>query len=65
MLQTLRDAVPLVTQTISSSIVPSKDPARLRQLQSALTCFEAWIPNLPSKYAPALPRCTATAIARP
>ncbi|KAH9966317.1 ARM repeat-containing protein [Lactifluus volemus] len=48
MLQSLRDAIPLVTQAISSSIVLSADPVRLRQLQSALKCFEAWIPNLPS-----------------
>ncbi|KAI0247835.1 ARM repeat-containing protein [Lactifluus subvellereus] len=48
MLQSLRDAIPLVTQAIASSIVPSTDPARLRQLQSALKCLEAWIPNLPS-----------------
>ncbi|KAI9431177.1 ARM repeat-containing protein [Lactarius indigo] len=48
MLQSLRDAVPLVTQAIASSIAPPMDPARLGQLQSALKCFEAWIPNLPS-----------------
>ena len=54
MLQSLREAVPLVTQAIASSIVPSTDPARLRQLHSALKCLEAWMPNLPSKYAPAL-----------
>jgi hypothetical protein len=55
MLQSLRDAIPLVTQAISSSIVPSTDSVRLRQLQSALKCFEAWIPNLPSKYASLYP----------
>ena len=49
MLQSLRDAVPLVTQAIASSIAPPLDPG---QLQSALKCFEAWIPNLPSRYAP-------------
>ncbi|KAH8988411.1 ARM repeat-containing protein [Lactarius akahatsu] len=48
MLQSLRDAVPLVTQAIASSIALPMDPARLGQLQSALKCFEAWIPNLPS-----------------
>jgi hypothetical protein len=52
MLQSLREAVPLVGQAIASSIVPSTDPPKLRQLQSALKCLEAWIPNLPSKYAP-------------
>lgn len=54
MFQSLREAVPIVTQAIASSIVPSTDLARLRQLHSALKCLEAWIPNLPSKYAPAL-----------
>ena len=49
MLQSLRDAVPLVTQAIASSITPPLDPG---QLQSALKCFEAWIPNLPSRCAP-------------
>jgi hypothetical protein len=48
MLQSLRDAVPLVTQAIASSIAPPLDPG---QLQSALKCFEAWIPNLPSRCA--------------
>jgi hypothetical protein len=52
MLQSLREAVPLVAQAIASSIVPSTDPTRLRQLHSALKCLEAWMPNLPSKYAP-------------
>jgi hypothetical protein len=51
MLQSLREAVPLVTQAIASSIVSSTDPPGLRQLQSALKCLEAWMPNLPSKYA--------------
>jgi len=51
MLQSLREAVPLVTQAIASSIGPSTDSTALRQLQSALKCLEAWIPNLPSKYA--------------
>ena len=46
MLQSLRDAVPLVTQAIASSITSPLDPG---QLQSALKCFEAWIPNLPSR----------------
>lgn len=54
MFQSLREAVPIVTQAIASSIVPSTDPARLRQLYSALKCLEAWMPSLPSKYAPAL-----------
>jgi len=54
MLQSLREAVPLVIEAIASSIVPSTDPTRLRQLHSALKCLEAWMPNLPSKYAPAL-----------
>ena len=54
MLQSLRDAVPVVTQAIASSIAPPVDPARLGQLQSALKCFEAWIPNLPSRYASAV-----------
>ncbi len=56
MLQSLREAVPLVKQAIASSIIPSMDPPRLRQLQSALKCLEAWIPNLPSKYASAILR---------
>ena len=50
MLQSLRDAVPLVTQAIASSLAPPLDPTRLGQLQSALRCFEAWIPNLPSRF---------------
>lgn len=54
MLQSLKEAVPLVTEAIASSIVPSTDPTRLRQLHSALKCLEAWMPNLPSKYAPVL-----------
>ncbi|KAF8498083.1 ARM repeat-containing protein [Russula emetica] len=48
MLQSLREAIPLVKQAVASSIIPSTDPPRLRQLQSALKCLEAWIPNLPS-----------------
>ncbi|KAH9021474.1 hypothetical protein EDB85DRAFT_2152377 [Lactarius pseudohatsudake] len=51
MLQSLRDAIPLVRQAIASSIAPPVDPARLGQLQSALKCFEAWIPNLPTMHA--------------
>ncbi|KAI9508978.1 ARM repeat-containing protein [Russula earlei] len=47
-LQSLSEAVPLVTQAVASSIGPSTDPTRLRQLQSALKCLEAWMPNLPS-----------------
>jgi hypothetical protein len=54
MLQSLREAVPLVKQAIASSIIPSTDPSLLHQLQSALKCLEAWIPNLPSKYASAI-----------
>jgi hypothetical protein len=64
MLQSLREAVPLVKQAIASSIVPSADPPRLRQLQSALKCLEAWIPNLPSKYAFAVLRNAAPAATR-
>ena len=56
MLQSLREAVPLVKQAIASSIIPSTDPHRLRQSLSALKCLEAWIPNLPSKYASAILR---------
>lgn len=52
MFQSLRDAIPLVTQAIASSIALPLDPARLGQLHSALRCFEAWIPNLPSRYVP-------------
>ncbi|KAI0262791.1 ARM repeat-containing protein [Gloeopeniophorella convolvens] len=60
MLQTLTDAVPVVTQAIGASIVPSTDPAAVRQLQSALKCLEAWIPNLPSSnMTPLLPRLFA------
>lgn len=50
MLQSLRDAVPLVTQAITSSLAPPSDPTRLGQLQSALKCFEAWIVNLPARF---------------
>ncbi len=49
MLQSLREAVPLVTQAIASSIAAPVDPSRLSQLQSALRCLEAWLPNLPSR----------------
>jgi len=65
MLQSLREAVPLVRQAIASSIVPSTDPPRLRQLQSALKCLEAWIPNLPGKYATSILRNAMPAASRP
>jgi hypothetical protein len=55
MFQSLRDAVPLVTQAIASSIALPLDLTRLGQLLSALKCFEAWIPNLPSRCAVAAP----------
>jgi hypothetical protein len=64
MLQSLKEAVPLVKQVIASSIVPSTDPLRLRQLQSALRCLEAWMPNLPSKYAPTIFRNVTQAAPR-
>ena len=50
----LKEVVPLVKQAIASSIVPSTDTLRLRRLQSTLKCLEAWMPNLPSKYNPAI-----------
>ncbi|KAI0318744.1 armadillo-type protein [Amylostereum chailletii] len=43
--QTLREAVPLVTQAIVSSLDPSRDP---KQFQSAMKCLEAWLPALPA-----------------
>ncbi len=62
MLQSLREAVPLVTQAVASSIIPSTDPHRLCQLRSALKCLEAWLPNLPSKYASAILRNATAAL---
>ncbi|KAI0056845.1 hypothetical protein BV25DRAFT_1995352 [Artomyces pyxidatus] len=48
MQQTLLDAVPLVTQAIASSLTLSQDAASIRQFNSAMKCFEAWIPIFPT-----------------
>ncbi|KAI0051285.1 hypothetical protein FA95DRAFT_1676011 [Auriscalpium vulgare] len=48
MQQILQDAVPLVTQAITASLVPSEDPAAVKQFTSAIKCLESWIPILPS-----------------
>ncbi|KAI0290272.1 armadillo-type protein [Multifurca ochricompacta] len=55
MLQSLKDAVPLVTQAIASSISPSTDPPKLRQLQSAVSEVTPILPLLFTLLDPAAP----------
>ncbi|KAI0799725.1 ARM repeat-containing protein [Irpex lacteus] len=44
----LSDAVPMVTQAISSCVSRPRPHPSPNELRSALKCFEAWLPNLPA-----------------